>query len=207
MKAFLEIKKQNLPNYRADSLKTTLIKSAKEHGYNSPLWFGIIRLKDHCLNFWSRTFPWNKARIKMQKWRGVNIGKNVHWGTDVTIDPPYPYFLTVEDGVSLAGADYILTHNKPLEYHNKCSESYVAPVVIRRNAWVAVNVTILPGVEIGEGAIIAAGSVVNKDIPPMVLAGGIPAKVIKDMSEKLKTNYTESEFETIMKERKTKFNI
>lgn len=207
MKAYLELKKQPLPNYEATGLWKTMRMSAKEHGYHSALWFGFIRLKDHCLNFGSRTTPWNKARIRMQRWRGVNIGKHVHWGTDVTVDPPYPYFLVVEDGVSLAGNDYILTHNKPLAYHKACSESYVAPVYIRKNAWVAVNVTILPGVEIGEGAIVAAGSVVNKDVPPLMMAAGIPAKPIKDMSEKLRCNYSEEEFERLLKMRKEKYNI
>lgn len=207
MRPYLELKWQEVPNYEAKGLWETIRMSAKEHGYQSALWFGLIRLKDHCLNFWSRTMPWNKMRIRMQRWRGVNIGKHVHWGTDVTVDPPYPYFLVVEDGVSLAGNDYILTHNKPLAFHKECSKSYVAPVYIRKNAWIAVNVTILPGVEIGEGAIVAAGSVVNKDVPPLMMAAGIPAKPIKDMSDKLRNNYTEEEFEQLLQMRKEKYNL
>lgn len=207
MKAYLEKKKQPLPNYKSDNISRTLVSSAQEHGYKSSLWYGIIRLKDHILNFSSRTMPWNNLRIKMQQWRGVNIGKNVHWGTDITIDPPYPYFLTVEDGVSLAGNIYVLTHNKPLDFHKICSESYVAPVIIRKNAWIAVNVTILPNVEIGEGSIVAAGSVVNKDVPPLVMVAGIPAKVVKDMAPLLKSNYSEEEYNNILANRKEKYNI
>lgn len=207
MKPYLKIERQPLPNYKYDTIWKTIRSSAKEHGYKSFLWYGLARLKDHFLNYGSRTFPWNGARIRMQRWRGVNIGKNVHLGTDVTIDNPFPYFVTVEDGVSLAGNISILTHNKPLEFHIPCSESYVAPVVIRKNAWVAVNVTILPGVEIGEGAIVAAGSIVNKDVPPLVMVAGIPAKFIKDMSDKLKVNYSEEEFNRIIEERKRKYGI
>ena len=85
------------------------------------------------------------------------------------------------------------------------SPSYIAPVTIRKNAWVAVNVTILPGVEVGEGAIVASNSLVNKDVPPLTFYGGIPAKFIKDMSDKLKDNYTPEEFERILKERKEKW--
>lgn len=207
MKAYLEIKKQSVPNYAAHGLWKTMRLSAKEHGYHSGLWFGLVRLKDHVLNTWAQTFPWNKARIAMQRWRGVKIGKNVHFGTYVNMDLPYPYFITVEDGVSLAGSITILAHNKPLEYHKNVSPSYIAPVTIRKNAWVAVNVTILPGVEVGEGAIVASNSLVNKDVPPMTLCGGIPAKFIKDLSEKLKDNYTPEEFELVLKERKEKFGI
>ena len=65
----------------------------------------------------------------------------------------------------------------------------------------------LPGVEIGEGAIVASNSLVNKDVPPMTFCGGIPAKVIKDLSEKLKDNYTHEEYERILAERKKKYGI
>ena len=207
MKAYLEIKKQPVPNYEANGLWKTMRLSAKEHGYKSALVFGLVRLKDHMLNVWAQTFPWNKARVAMQRWRGVRIGKNVHIGTYVNMDLPYPYFIAVEDVVSLAGSITILAHNKPLEYHKNVSPSYIAPVVIRKNAWVAVNVTLLPGVEIGEGAIVASNSLVNKDVPPMTLYGGIPAKFIKDLSEKLKDNYTPEEFERLLKERKERYGI
>ena len=48
--------------------------------------------------------------------------------------------------------------------------------------WVGVNATILPGVTIGEGAIVAAGAVVTKDVPPRTLVAGIPAKVVKELN-------------------------
>lgn len=54
-----------------------------------------------------------------------------------------------------------------------------APITICDRVWIGMNVTILKGVTIGEGAVIAAGSVVNKDIPARCLAAGVPAKVIK----------------------------
>lgn len=207
MKAYLKLERQEVPNYEATGLWRTMRMSAKEHGYRSALWFGLVRLKDHLLNVWAQTTPWNRLRVKMQRWRGVQIGKDVHLGTFVNLDLPYPYFIKIEDGVSLAGNVTILTHNKPLKYHRNCSPAYIAPVVVHRNAWVAVNVTILPGVEIGEGAIVASNSLVNKDVPPMTLCGGVPAKIIKDLSEKLRDNYTQEEFDKLMKERKEKYGI
>jgi acetyltransferase-like isoleucine patch superfamily enzyme len=54
-----------------------------------------------------------------------------------------------------------------------------APVNIGKNVWIGLNAVILKGVTIGDGSVIAAGSVVTRDIPSMVLAGGVPAKVIK----------------------------
>lgn len=54
-----------------------------------------------------------------------------------------------------------------------------APVVIQDHVWIGMNVIVLKGVTIGEGAIAAAGSVVNKDVPPHCLVAGVPAKVVK----------------------------
>jgi len=55
-----------------------------------------------------------------------------------------------------------------------------APVRIGNKVWIGNNVTVLKGVTIGDGAVIAAGAVVNKDVPPRCLAGGVPAKVIRE---------------------------
>ncbi len=181
MKRYLELKRQPLPHYRNHGLWATMRESAQVHRYRSALWFGIIRWKDHVLNQWAMRCPWNGLRIRLQRWRGVNIGKNVHIGPGCTLDYPYPYFITIEDGASLAGNDYVLAHSTPMEYHSRCVESFVAPTVIGRNAWVGVNVTILPGTTVGEGAIVAAGAVVTKDIPPRTLAAGVPARVVKTL--------------------------
>ena len=56
------------------------------------------------------------------------------------------------------------------------------PIIIEDNVWIGANVIVLPGVTIGAGSVIAAGSIVSKDIPPMAVAGGNPARVIKDMN-------------------------
>jgi acetyltransferase-like isoleucine patch superfamily enzyme len=69
-----------------------------------------------------------------------------------------------------------------MEYHKQCVESFVAPTVIGRNVWVGVNATILPGISIGEGAIVAAGAVVTQNVPPRTLVAGVPAKVVKQLN-------------------------
>jgi acetyltransferase-like isoleucine patch superfamily enzyme len=56
------------------------------------------------------------------------------------------------------------------------------PIVIEDNVWIGANSIILPGVTIGRGSVISANSVVTKDVPPMVIAGGNPAIIIKDCS-------------------------
>lgn len=207
MKDYLPLVWQELPIYKPDILKGFIKQTAKEHGYKSTLWFGVIRLKDHFFNNWAQHCPWGGIRKWLQRKRGVKIGRNVHWGTNVVVDYPFPNFVIIEDNVSLAGNDYLLAHNKPMEYHHCISDSYVAPIIIRKHAWIAINVTILPGVEIGEGSIISAGSVVSKDIPPLTIAKGSPAKVVADISEVLRGNYSDVEYEKILKERKEKYNL
>jgi acetyltransferase-like isoleucine patch superfamily enzyme len=51
--------------------------------------------------------------------------------------------------------------------------------VIGKNVWIGANATILQGVTIGDNAVVAAGAVVNKDVPPMAVVGGVPAKIIR----------------------------
>lgn len=60
-----------------------------------------------------------------------------------------------------------------------CDKPVSASIVIQDHVWIGMNVTVLKGVTIGEGAIVAAGSVVNKDVPPHSLVAGVPAKVVK----------------------------
>ena len=198
MKDYLPLEWQELPRYESGSLFGSMKRSAREHGYRSFLWFGLVRLKDHWFNNWSMRAPWGGVRKWLQRKRGVKIGKNVHWGCHVVVDYPYPNFVIVEDGASISGNDYLLAHCKPLAYHDGCSESYVAPVIVHKNAWIAVNVTILPGVEIGEGAIVSAGSVVSKNIPPFTVANGNPAKVVADIAEMVRKNYAPEEFERLL---------
>lgn len=179
MRAYLKLERQPLPHYRSEGLWRTVRRSAQAHGYRSALLFGLARWKDHVLAQWALRCPWNRLRIRLQRWRGVTIGTNVHIGPGCTLDYAYPYFISIGDGASLAGNNYVLAHSTPMECHAGCVESFVAPTVIGRNAWVGVNATILPGITIGEGAIVAAGAVVTHDVAPWTLAAGVPAREVK----------------------------
>lgn len=210
MKAYLRIEKQALPFHEERPFFKALKHTAKEHGFVgafSQLTFLWSRTKDHWLQVLSRVMPFNGIRVKMQRMRGVIIERDVHIGPMVTIDDVYPYFVKIGAGSSIAGQNFILTHTKPLKYHSDVSEAFVAPVVIEKNVWVAINVVILPGVTIGEGSIIASGSVVTKSIPPFVFAAGIPAVMKKDIAPKLKKNYTATQYNLILEKRKIEFGF
>jgi acetyltransferase-like isoleucine patch superfamily enzyme len=60
------------------------------------------------------------------------------------------------------------------------SREQILPVVIGNHVWIATNAIILPGVTIGEGAIVACGAVVTKDVPPHCLVAGVPARVVRE---------------------------
>jgi acetyltransferase-like isoleucine patch superfamily enzyme len=59
----------------------------------------------------------------------------------------------------------------------------MSPVVIEDKVWIGFNVIILKGVRVGEGAVVAAGSVVTKDVPPYCVVAGNPAHVVKELAE------------------------
>lgn len=86
--------------------------------------------------------------------------------------------ITIEDGVMIAPGVTILTVNHDLKDH--CILIPI-PVTIKKNAWIGADVTICPGVVVGEGAVIGAGAVVTKDVRPYTVVAGIPAKFIKNI--------------------------
>lgn len=68
---------------------------------------------------------------------------------------------------------------KDMEAIPSDESAVTAPIIIGDHVWVGMNTIVLKGVTIGEGAVVAAGSVVNKDVPPHCLVAGVPAKVVK----------------------------
>lgn len=81
------------------------------------------------------------------------------------------------DGVSVAPGVRIATINH--DFNERHTKYTYGKVTIKKNAWIGMNVTICPGVTIGEYAVVAAGAVVTKDVPDFTVVGGVPAKVIK----------------------------
>lgn len=84
------------------------------------------------------------------------------------------------------GDDCAISHDFTLmdsDAHYLNGDNHANPVVIKDHVWIGTRVTILSGVTVGEGAVIAAGSVVTKDVPAHCLVGGNPAKVIKENVE------------------------
>lgn len=106
----------------------------------------------------------------------LSIGRNVGLG-DTFIIAYAPIY--IGKGCSFSFKNMIITSTHDI---NDYSTVLAKPVIIKDHVWITSNVTILPGVTIGENTIIAAGSVVTKDIPAGVLAGGNPCHVIREIS-------------------------
>ncbi len=114
--------------------------------------------------------------------QNIHIGSNVFIGEATSI-----YALggcTIKDGAILADHVDIRTANH--HYDGPGLESvpfdkkiFLQSVVIEENVWIASHAVILPGVTVGEGAVVAAGAIVTKDVPPLAVVGGNPARVIK----------------------------
>ena len=129
------------------------------------------------MRFFGMYAPMQSLRVKMYRKAGVKLGNPCVFGSHVFLDVMFSD-ITIGDDVILAGYDYILSHSNVLRGFKE-GEGGKKPVVIKNGARLSINVTVLPGVTIGENAVIGAGAVVTKDIPPNCLAVGIPAKPVK----------------------------
>jgi acetyltransferase-like isoleucine patch superfamily enzyme len=125
-------------------------------------WRGV---RNRVLQLLARTAPGAETlRVTLHRARGVKIGKNVWIGYDAILDTSRPELITIEDRVSLGIRVTIIAHFRE-----------ASGVRIEREAFIGPSVTVLPNVVIGHGAVISAGSVVTRSIPPMVMAQGNPA--------------------------------
>jgi len=116
--------------------------------------------------------------VKMNDFRKVRITANV------VIDTLYPELVTIEDDVGISRGAVILAHFQTTAFlRERIGGDRLAPVVLKRGCILGVNTVVLPGVTVGEGSIVGAGSVVTKDVPPYTIVAGNPAKVIKTIDE------------------------
>ena len=116
----------------------------------------------------------------------INYGKKTTFGRDCFVNFGCTFLalggITIEDDVFIGPHCVLAT-----EYHPESPETrhslLTKPIVVKRNAWLGANVTVLAGVTIGENAIVAAGSVVTKDVPDNMVVAGSPAKVIREIKK------------------------
>jgi acetyltransferase-like isoleucine patch superfamily enzyme len=114
-------------------------------------------------------------------------GNEMRIGRNVFINQNCTFYdlggIDIADEVMIGPNVSIITSGHPLEPSQRRSVTTGKPIVIERNVWIAAGATIIDGVTIGENSVVAAGSVVTKDVPANTLAGGNPAGVIRGVCD------------------------
>jgi acetyltransferase-like isoleucine patch superfamily enzyme len=113
-------------------------------------------------------------------------GVDISVGLNVFVNQNCTFYdlggLDIADDVMIGPNVSIVTSGHPMEPSQRRASVIARPIVIERNVWIAAGATIIGGVTIGENSVVAAGSVVTKDVPPNTLAGGNPARVIRSIA-------------------------
>jgi maltose O-acetyltransferase len=150
------------------------------------------------------SFVGSRIRVKLLQFAGFRIGKkciimgtprftvaknmmeNFHLGNSVLMNIDCFFDLAgpirIEDRVGIGQQAMLITGAHQIgDEHQRAGYLDPQPIVIEEGAWLGARCIILPGVTVGRGAVVAAGAIVTKDVPPNTLVAGIPAKVIKSL--------------------------
>jgi len=143
----------------------------------------ILDAKKKVLKPLARLAPISKLRVLLLRMCGYSIGKEVFIGEDLIIsDNIHDKNVIIGDRVAIGPRVTLITSSAP-------NFSRIRPYVkvidgkirIENDAWIGAGAIILPNVTIGEGAVVGAGAVVTKDVPPYTVVAGVPARVIKKL--------------------------
>jgi acetyltransferase-like isoleucine patch superfamily enzyme len=114
----------------------------------------------------------------------TDFGHNIRIGKNVFVNHACTFMdrggITLEDNVLIGPKVNLITSNHPTEPGQRRS-TISLPIVLKQGAWIGANATVMPGVTIGENAIVGAGAVVTKDVAANTVVAGVPARVVKHL--------------------------
>jgi len=132
--------------------------------------------------------PDNRTRKIFFRMTGVHIGEGTNVTPGLVVNDGYTGLCHIGNRVSIATNVTLVADSNP-NNSRLGDEPYVkehlvktAPVVIEDDAWLGTNVVVLPGVRIGRGAVVGAGAVVTRDVPPFTVVAGVPARPIRALN-------------------------
>lgn len=121
--------------------------------------------------------------LMVHRLRGVTIGRDCFVDPTAILETAYPERIRLGDDVRIAAKAVLMTHIKAPDL---LRESGAVPpvdagITLESHSFIGVNACIMPGVTVGEGAVVASGAVVLKDVPPYTMVAGNPAQVVKTL--------------------------
>ncbi len=144
------------------------------------------------LNMIARVTVHRALRIYLYRMMGVNIGQDCVVEMFAYLDDQFPELIFFEDHSGPSRHVIIICHDDVAAkaHHSETTEArfgsrhgFVAPVRLKKYSGIGTGSILLPGVTVHEGAVIGAGAVVTKDVPPYSLAVGVPAKIVKRLDQ------------------------
>lgn len=142
----------------------------------------LFRLRKKVFKRWARNAFFPAWRLQLLRWCGVSIGRNVYIADELIIAEELRDrgMLIIGDRVSMAPRVTLVLSSHPNESRIRpFAPEKRGPIVIEADAWLGAGVVVLPGVTIGRGAIIGANSVVTRDVPPLHVVVGQPARTVR----------------------------
>lgn len=154
--------------------------------------FGNIRLKflEGMLD-WAILEPLEPRKLRpfILRRMGCKVGKGCFIGDYVRVDTSHTDMIIIEDSVSIASGSRLLCHQR--DFSDYCvGDDYmklgytVKPIHLKKGCLIGMESFVMPGVTVGEGAVVGAGSLVSKDVPDWCVAVGRPAKVVREIPKR-----------------------
>mgnify|MGYP002522963656 FL=1 len=177
--------------------KLHLIHDEEKHGRINPftmVFFAFRTLWRRCIfkfayNAYIFEFLYKK-KLRPAVWRrlGCKVGKNVNIGHQVRVDFGNAERITIDDDAHIANGVTFLCHMRDISSYKVGMIAMDLPakygdIHLGKGCYIGINVTIMPGVHIGDGAVIGSCALVTKDVPAYSVAAGVPARVIKTIEK------------------------
>ncbi|MUW14916.1 acetyltransferase [Halorubrum sp. CBA1125] len=167
----------------ADPSRTDRLDRRPTPGARNSLWSWpdakspLVVARNYVVIVLARICPSLRLKNRLLRWIGVTVGTGVAWGLESTPDVFWPERIAVGD-------DAIVGYDATLLCHEFLRDEYrLGDVVVEADAMIGAGAVVLPGVTVGEGARVAANSLVADDVPPHATVAGVPAEVVSRAEE------------------------